>query len=566
MIRRSSSGSTGCDERGVGDVVGDPLPDVVERRLLVGEAAGRDLRPGDHRARARVDDDHGGDEPLVAEDQPVAEALLAHVADAAAVDVGEAGRDPADHRGLAVTEVDHRAVAHHEDAVLRHADAHRDLGVRAQVPALAVHGHEVARAQRVEHPGQLAGRGVAADVDRRLLAGDDVDAGVGQPVDEPVDRALVAGDQRAREDDQVALAEREVLVLAAGHPAQRGGRLALRPGAEHEHPVVGQLVDLVHREHQPGWDVEVAEVVGDPGVADHRAPDDRHVPLPVAGRVEHLLDAVHVARGAHHEDPAGRLADHPVEDRPDVALGRDEARHVGVGRVAEQQVHAAVAEPVERRHVGQPAVQRRHVGLEVAGVEQRARPRVVTATASASGIEWFTAMNSHVNGPNCHGLAGRHLGLVRVEAALGELGVEQPEGEPRPHEWRAQAGLDEVGHATDVVLVPVGEDHRLDVVPAVLQVGEVGQHQVDAGLVLLGEQHPAVDDQQPAVELQHRHVAADLADAPERDDPEEARWERGRVFVELRHPPTLLSLAAGSVGPRACGPPECRRTHLPSLV
>ena len=26
---------------------------------------------------------------------------------------------------------------------------------------------------------------------------------------------------------------------------------------------------------------------------------------------------------------------------------------------------------------------------------------VVTATASASGIEWFTAMNSHVNGPNC---------------------------------------------------------------------------------------------------------------------------------------------------------------------
>ena len=270
-----------------------------------------------------------------------------------------------------------------------------------------------------------------------------------------------------------------------------------------------------------------------------------------------------MARGAHHEDPAGRLADHPVEDRPDVALGRDEARHVGVGRVAEQQVHAAVTEPVERRHVGQPAVQRCHVGLEVAGVEQRPglgrhgdRERVGDRVVHRDELARER--------PELHGLAGRHLGLVRVEAALGELGVEQPEGEPRPHEWRAQAGLDEVGHATDVVLVPVGQDHRLDVVPAVLQVGEVGQHQVDTGLVLLGEQHPAVDDQQPAAELEHRHVAADLAHAPERDDPEEARWERGRVFVELRHPPTLLSLRR--VQTWACGPPECRRTHLPSLV
>src|SRR4029077_20403183 len=101
-----------------------------------------------------------------AEDQPVAQALLPHVADPAAVDVGEAGRDPTDHRGLALTQVDHRTVAYAEHPVLRYADPHRELGMRTQVPALAVHRHEVARSQRVEHPGQLARRGMAADVDR----------------------------------------------------------------------------------------------------------------------------------------------------------------------------------------------------------------------------------------------------------------------------------------------------------------------------------------------------------------------------------------------------------------
>ena len=49
---------------------------------------------------------------------------------------------------------------------------------------------------------------------------------------------------------------------------------------------------------------------------------------------------------------------------------------------------------------------------------------------------------------------------------------------------------------------------------------EVGEDQVDAGVVVLGEQHPAVDDQQPAVVLEDGHVATDLAEPAERDDPE----------------------------------------------
>ena len=58
-----------------------------------------------------------------------------------------------------------------------------------------------------------------------------------------------------------------------------------------------------------------------------------------------------------------------VDDRADVALGADEAPDLGVGRVGEQQVDALVAEPGEAGQVGDPAVERRLVHLEVAGVQ-----------------------------------------------------------------------------------------------------------------------------------------------------------------------------------------------------
>ena len=83
-----------------------------------------------------------------------------------------------------------------------------------------------------------------------------------------------------------------------------------------------------------------------------------------------------------------RLGDDVGDDLADVALGRDEPGHLGVGRVGQQQVDALVAEPGEAGQVGEPAVQRGLVHLEVAGVQdglpadadrhrQRVRDRVV---------------------------------------------------------------------------------------------------------------------------------------------------------------------------------------------
>ena len=83
---------------------------------------------------------------------------------------------------------------------------------------------------------------------------------------------------------------------------------------------------------------------------------------------------------------------------------------------------------------------------------------------------------------------------------------------------RERAVAQQVRQAADVVLVAVGGDARLDAVGVLAQVREVGQDEVDAVHVGVGEHQPAVDEQQAAVLLEHHAVAADLAETAEEGD------------------------------------------------
>ncbi len=71
-----------------------------------------------------------------------------------------------------------------------------------------------------------------------------------------------------------------------------------------------------------------------------------------------------------------------------------------------------------------------------------------------------------------------------------------------------------------MVLVPVGEEDRLDVLGALTEVGEVGQDQVDAELVGRRERQPGVHHHHAAAVLDDGHVLADLAQAAQRQDAE----------------------------------------------
>ena len=182
------------------------------------------------------------------------------------------------------------------------------------------------------------------------------------------------------------------------------------------------------------------------------------------------------------------------------------------------------------------------------------------ATASASGIEWLTARNSQSNGPNELWSALDHLDGDRIEAMLGQLALHQGQGQPRADQRDVRALPEQVRDRADVVLVGVREDDRLDLVEPPLQVAEVRQDQVHAGLVGVGEQHAAVHDEQAAAVLEDRHVPADLAEPAERDDAQAVARElggRGEVGMRVAHAPvpcspsSLTAAAPGSFTPPA---------------
>ena len=85
-----------------------------------------------------------------------------------------------------------------------------------------------------------------------------------------------------------------------------------------------------------------------------------------------LLQAVHVrGEGGEEDAPAARLED-AVQTAAHAALRAGRAGVLDVGRVGEQQQHAARAVLGEGLDVGPAAVDRRVVDLEVAGVDDDA--------------------------------------------------------------------------------------------------------------------------------------------------------------------------------------------------
>ena len=109
---------------------------------------------------------------------------------------------------------------------------------------------------------------------------------------------------------------------------------------------------------------------------------------------------------------------------------------------------------------------------------------------------------------------------VVVELVLLDLVAEQAAGQRRGVDGHARELGEDVRQRADVVLVRMGDEERLDVGAPVLEVGDVGDDEVDAEHLLVGEHQSAVDHDDLVAVLEHVHVLADLAHPAERDDSE----------------------------------------------
>ena len=100
----------------------------------------------------------------------------------------------------------------------------------------------------------------------------------------------------------------------------------------------------------------------------------------------------------------------------------------------------------------------------------------------------------------------------------------QAERERRAVDREAELAQQE-RQAADVVLVAVGGDAAVDAVGVLAQVREVGQHEVDAEHVDVGEHQPAVEEHDAAVDLDARAVAPDLPEPAEERDRDRSRHQ-----------------------------------------
>ncbi len=249
----------------------------------------------------------------------------------------------------------------------------------------------------------------------------------------------------------------------------RCSRLAIRdraaigspcePGADEHELVVAQAVDALDVDEDAVGHAEVAELGGDAHVAHHRPPDHGDLAAGLLGGVEHLLHAVHVAAEAGDDDAPLRVAEDLVDRGGDLELGGGEARHVGVRRVGEEEVDPLLAEAGEGAQVGEPAVERQLVHLEVAGVQQGAGlgahedgERVGDRVVDGHELEVEDAE------PLALPLLDRHR--VGPDAVLLELGLDEGEGQRGADERDVALELEQVGHGADVVLVAVRQHDR----------------------------------------------------------------------------------------------------------
>ncbi len=522
-----------------------------DRVLLVevDEAAGDDLRLPDDRARLLVDRDDDHEHAVVGQGPPVAQDDLADVAHGQTVDVDVAGGDGRAAPRRAVGEdLDRHPVLDDED-VLR-----GDPGLDRQAPVLdlhaelAVHRDEVARLGQAEHQLQLFLAGVPGDVGALDRVVEDVRAGLEEVVDGPGDVFLVARDGAGRDDHRVARLDLDEAVVAVGHPGEAGHRLALGAGGADDELVGGDVADPVLGHDPVGVVGQVAEVARDPEVLLHGATDDGHLPVEAGGCVEDLLDAGDVAGEGRHDDPAVERLHDLAERFADGPLGRRVARVLGPRRVRQ-----------EADTPSSPSLARmwKSDSLPSTGVWSNLKSPVWTTVPTgvrrampiASGMECPIRKGTTVNGPIVQLVAGLEpdervvvelvlLDLVAQEAAREDGGVDGHAGELREH----------VGQGSDVILVGMGDQERPDVGAALLEVADVGDDEVDAVHLLVGEHQAAVDHDDVVAVLEDVHVLADLPHPAERDDAERRVVGGGAGSASWGHRKRVSWSSAGGSG------------------
>ena len=210
-------------------------------------------------------------------------------------------------------------------------------------------------------------------------------------------------------------------------------------------------------EQRSRGDPQDAEVHRDVAGAIEAPADQRNLATVLNRSIHDLLHPVDGRGKAREEQGLIGFEEDVVQHRADRLLRRAEARHVGVGRISQQQQHVALAILGELLEVEDTPVERSLVNLEVAGVQQQAlwggdRQR----EALRGAVGYVNAFDRETAQPDLFARGDRSQAGWLEQGEFRDLLAHHAQRERGAEDWHIVDLLEQVRHAADVVQVAVG--------------------------------------------------------------------------------------------------------------
>ena len=263
--------------------------------------------------------------------------------------------------------------------------------------------------------------------------------------------------------------------------------------------------------------MDIAELQRDIHDVDHAAAQHGYLALVAHGRVNDLLDAMHVRGERSHDDTAARLVERTVEGRAHRALRRRMTLALRIRRIRHHHEHALVAEVGEAAEIRHLAIDWRIVELEVTRMHDHADRRLDgKAHGIGDGVVHADEANAEAADIDDVALHDR-MQVARVHAVLFQAALQNAQRQARAIDRHVDL-LQHIRQRADVILMTMREHDGLDLVFVLQQIGNIRNNEVDAQHIVLWEHQTRIDDEDFLVATDYRHVLADFPQTAQGDD------------------------------------------------
>ena len=235
------------------------------------------------------------------------------------------------------------------------------------------------------------------------------------------------------------------------------------------------------------------------------------------GGFQNGAEPVHIGGEGGDNNPLVAVLELPIQRTCHNGLTGGVARPFHIGGICQQSQNALIAQLTEASQINH-AVGGGGVNFEVAGHHHRAHRGfdgkgygVGNGVVHMDELHAEAACLYHIPG-----LVGHQLDLV-CQTVLLQLQLDEAVGHGGAMNGAAELPHG-IGNGTNVILVPMGDEHTPQLLAVLHQIAEVGNHQIHAIHIFIGETDTAVHHDHVLAVFQNGDVFSDFIQTAQRDN------------------------------------------------